>query len=475
MAGTYEAMFYGLGSDGTVGANKNSIKIIGEITDNNAQAYFVYDSKKAGSMTTSHLRFGKKSIRAPYLIDNADFVACHNFTFLEKYDMLSKAKNGGTFLLCSPFDHTEVWDNIPAEVQQQIIDKKLKFYVINAIKLGEEIGLGARINVIMQTAFFKISNIIPLEQAIGEIKGAIKKSYGKAGEKVVEMNYKAVDAGLNNIYEVKVPATATSTIKMPPPSSATPPRNSSRRSPRRSSPVSATTCRSPRCRPTAPSRPPPPSTRSATSPSTSRSGTKQLCIQCGICSFVCPHATIRMKAYDDKALEGAPGDLQVNRLQDSPNSRGMKYTIQVAPEDCTGCGACVHNCPAKDKEDPKHKAINMQFQAPLRAAEAAQLRLLPGAARHGPDRGQAGYPARQPAGPAALRILRRLCRLRRNPVSEAALPALRRPGHDRQRHRLLLHLRRQPPHHPLGPDGPTDVVRPGPTRCSRTTPSSASA
>jgi len=186
-------LFYGLGSDGTVGANKNTIKIIGESTDNSAQAYFVYDSKKAGTITTSHLRFGAGAINAPYLIDNADFIACHNFTFLEKYDMLSKAKSGGTFLLCSPFAAGEVWDRMPVEVQRQILDKKLKFYVIDAIKLGEELGLGARINVIMQTAFFKISGIIPLEQAISEIKGAIKKSYGKAGDKVVAMNNAAVD------------------------------------------------------------------------------------------------------------------------------------------------------------------------------------------------------------------------------------------------------------------------------------------
>ena len=216
MDGVYQAMFYGLGSDGTVGANKNSIKIIGELTDNNAQAYFVYDSKKAGSVTTSHLRFGKNYIRAPYLVQEADFVACHNFSFLEKYDMLGKAKKGGTFLLNSPFDASEVWDNIPADVQQQIIDKQLKFYVIDGVRLGNEIGLGPRINVIMQTAFFKISKIIPLEMAIENIKGAIKKSYGKAGEKVVAMNFQAVEAGLNNFTEVMVPAKATSLIKKPP-------------------------------------------------------------------------------------------------------------------------------------------------------------------------------------------------------------------------------------------------------------------
>jgi len=369
MAGTYEAMFYGLGSDGTVGANKNTIKIIGETTDNFAQAYFVYDSKKAGTITTSHLRFGTGAINAPYLIDNADFIACHNFTFLEKYDMVSKAKQGGTFLLCSPFDHTEVWDRMPVEVQQQIIARQLKVYVINAIKLGEELGLGARINVIMQTAFFKISGIIPLEQAITEIKGAIKKSYGKAGEKVVAMNNAAVDAALINIYEVRVPATATSSVTMPPAVAGNSPRFVREVTGRIIAgfgddlPVSA--------------MPIDGTFPTATSQYEKRNiavdipvWDENLCIQCGICSFVCPHATIRMKAYDENLLENAPATFKSTDCK-LPEFKGMKYTLQVAPEDCTGCGACVHNCPAKDKTNPEHKAINMQFQPPLRAAEAA--------------------------------------------------------------------------------------------------------
>ncbi|MHB8121662.1 MAG: pyruvate:ferredoxin (flavodoxin) oxidoreductase [Desulfuromonadaceae bacterium] len=368
MDGTYEAMFYGLGSDGTVGANKNTIKIIGETTKNFAQAYFVYDSKKAGTITISHLRFGKKAINAPYLIDHADFIACHNFSFLEKYDMVSKAKPGATFLLCSPFEFGEVWDKMPKEVQQQIIDKKLKFYVINAIKLGEELGLGARINVIMQTAFFKISNIIPLEQAIAEIKGAIKKSYGKSGDKVVAMNYAAVDEALKNIHEVKVPAKATSKLKMPPAVAKTAPKFVQDVTGRIIAgfgddlPVSL--------------MPADGTFPTATSQYEKRNiavdipvWDEKVCIQCGICSFVCPHATIRMKAYDEKLLKGAPKTFKSTDCK-LPEFKGMKYTLQVAPEDCTGCGACVHNCPAKSKEDPSHKAINMQFQAPLRAAEA---------------------------------------------------------------------------------------------------------
>jgi pyruvate-ferredoxin/flavodoxin oxidoreductase len=369
--GTYEAMFYGLGSDGTVGANKNSIKIIGEATNNYAQAYFVYDSKKAGTITTSHLRFGKKPIPSPYLIDHADFIACHNFTFLEKYDMLGKAKPGATFLLCSPYEQAEVWDKMPVEVQKQIIDKKLKFYVINAVKLGEELGLGARINVIMQTAFFKISNIIPLKQAVAEIKDAIKKSYGKSGDKVVAMNYAAVDAALGNIHEVTVPAKATSRLKMPPAVSKTAPKfvkdvtgviiagNGDL------VPVSA--------------MPKDGTFPTATSQYEKRNiavdipvWDEQLCIQCGICSFVCPHATIRMKAYAPELLKGAPATFKSVDAK-IPEVKGMKLTIQVAPEDCTGCGACAYNCPAKDKENPKHKALDMHFQPPLRATEAANF------------------------------------------------------------------------------------------------------
>jgi pyruvate-ferredoxin/flavodoxin oxidoreductase len=371
MDGTYEAMFYGLGSDGTVGANKNTIKIIGETTKNFAQAYFVYDSKKAGTITISHLRFGKKAINAPYLVDNADFIACHNFTFLEKYDMVSRAKPGGTFLLCSPFEKGEVWDKMPKEVQQQIIDKKLKFYVINAIKLGEELGLGARINVIMQTAFFKISEIIPLNLAIKEIKDAIKKSYGKSGDKVVAMNNAAVDEALKHIYEVKVPAKATSKLKMPPTVSKSAPKFVQDVTGRIIAgfgdelPVSA--------------MPSDGTFPTATSQYEKRNiaveipvWDEKLCIQCAICSFVCPHAAIRMKAYPGKLLKGAPKtfkstDSKIAEVKD------LKITFQVAPEDCTGCGACSHNCPAKDKANPAHKALDMHFQPPLRVSEAANF------------------------------------------------------------------------------------------------------
>ncbi|MBT0664896.1 pyruvate:ferredoxin (flavodoxin) oxidoreductase [Geobacter pelophilus] len=367
MDGAYQAMFFGLGSDGTVGANKNSIKIIGEETSNNAQAYFVYDSKKAGSMTTSHLRFGKKYIRAPYLVQEADFVACHNFSFLEKYDMLAKAKPGATFLLNAPFAATEVWDTIPKEVQQQIIDKKMKFYVIDGVKLGNEIGLGPRINVIMQTAFFKISNIIPLKDAVASIKDAIKKSYGKAGEKVLEMNYKAVEAGLNNFYEVKVPAKASSKLKMAAAVSS--------KAPKFVKEVTGVIVAGLGDNLPVSMMPADGTFPTATSQYEKRNIATEIpvwdeaiCIQCGICSFVCPHASVRTKAYDPKLLKGAPKTFKSTDCK-IPEMAGKKYTVQVAPEDCTGCGACAHNCPGKDKQNANHKALDMHFQPPLRAQE----------------------------------------------------------------------------------------------------------
>ncbi|RME37155.1 MAG: pyruvate:ferredoxin (flavodoxin) oxidoreductase, partial [Deltaproteobacteria bacterium] len=367
----YAAMFYGLGSDGTVGANKNSIKIIGDCTDYKVQAYFVYDSKKAGSMTTSHLRFGDEVIKGTYLIsDNeADFVACHNFSFLEKYDMLKNAKEGATFLLNAPYSKDEVWSKLPKMVQQQIIDKKLKFYVIDGVHLGEKIGLGPRINVIMQTAFFKISGIIPLEQAIREIKEAIVKSYGKAGEKVVNMNKQAVDAALENVFEVEVPDKADSTIDMQIGKwDGTPEMVQKTLGPiidglGHKLPLSAMPA-------------------DGTFPTGTAAFEKRniavnvpvwkedLCIQCGICSFVCPHATIRMKIYDEAELKNAPESFKAVPAK-GKDMDGKMFTLQVAVEDCTGCGACVYNCPGKSKTEEGVKAINMEPQFPLREKERA--------------------------------------------------------------------------------------------------------
>jgi pyruvate-ferredoxin/flavodoxin oxidoreductase len=369
--GVYTAMFYGLGSDGTVGANHNSIQIIGQQTDNNAQGYFVYDSKKAGAITISHLRFGKKPIRRPYLIARADFVACHNPSFLEKYDMLASAKEGATFLMTSMYPADKVWDTLPQEVQKQIVDKKLKFFVIDAISLAQEIGLGARINTIMQVAFFKISNIIPLDTAVGAIKTAIQKSYGKKGEKIVAMNNAAVDAALERVCEVNVPGKVTSRIKMPEvvPNDA----------PAFVKDVTAEimALRGDKL----------PTSKMPIDGKWPTGTTKyekrniavnipvwepQVCIQCGTCSFVCPHGTIRLKAYDKKHLDKAPPTFKSADAK-GKDLAGMKTTIQVAPEDCSGCGVCVQQCPAMEKDANKQptgrKAINMSLQEPLRMQE----------------------------------------------------------------------------------------------------------
>ncbi|SYZ74112.1 putative 2-oxoacid-flavodoxin fused oxidoreductase:conserved protein; 4Fe-4S cluster binding protein [Candidatus Zixiibacteriota bacterium] len=368
----FRGLFYGLGSDGTVGANKNSIKIIGENTSNYAQGYFVYDSKKAGAVTVSHIRFGKKPIRSPYQISSAKFVACHNFSFLERYDMLSPLVPGGTFLLTSPFGPDEVWDNIPIEVQKQIIEKKAKFYVIDAISLAKELGLGGRINMIMQTAFFVISGILPREEAIQAIKDALKKTYGHKGEKVVQMNYASVDAAVSNIHEVKYPNRATSKIKKPPlvPKDA----------PEFVRKVTATIIAGKGDTVPVSAMPDDGTFMTGTTRYEKRNiaveipvWDEQLCIQCGICSIVCPHAAIRMKFYDGKILANAP---ETFKAVDGKTKQyeGYKYTLQVAPEDCTGCEVCVNACPvvAKDAEGNKtnHKAINMAPQFPLRTAEA---------------------------------------------------------------------------------------------------------
>ncbi|MFP4354173.1 MAG: pyruvate:ferredoxin (flavodoxin) oxidoreductase [Phycisphaerae bacterium] len=362
------ALFYGLGSDGTVGANKNSIKIIGENTENYAQGYFVYDSKKAGAVTVSHLRFGPRPIQSTYLISKANFVACHQFSFLEKYQVLENAVEGATFLLNAPFGPDEVWDKMPREIQQGIIDKKLKFYSINAYDVAEATGMGARINTIMQTCFFYLSGILPQVDAIEAIKGAIKKTYGKKGDKIVQMNYKAVDQAIENLHEIKIPDSTSSDIEKPPVVSDLAPdfvKN-----------VTATIMAGKGDQLPVSAMPADGTWPTATTQWEKRNialdipvWDPEVCIQCGKCAIACPHASIRMKVYPAEKLEGAPESFKSIDAR-GKDFEGMKFTVQTAPEDCTGCQLCVKACPAKNKLEPAKKAINMADQLPLRQPEA---------------------------------------------------------------------------------------------------------
>jgi pyruvate-ferredoxin/flavodoxin oxidoreductase len=361
------ALFYGLGADGTVGANKNSIKIIGEKTGNYAQGYFVYDSKKSGAVTVSHLRFGPQPIRSTYLVSRANFVACHQPGFLERYDMLAALAPGGTFLLNTPYGPEEVWGHLPRQAQEQIINKRLRFFVIDGAGMARASGLGARINTIMQVCFFALSGVLPKDKSIEAIKDSIRKTYDKKGEEIVLMNLKAVDQTLERLYEVRVPERAEGEIKLAAPAAALAPpfvrdvlgeiiagRGNEL-------PVSALPC-------------------DGTYPTGTARWEKRnlaleipawdpaVCIQCGKCAMVCPHSVIRIKVYDPKHLAGAPPSFKSCDAKDR-EWQGMKYTIQVAPEDCTGCGVCVDVCPAKNKSQTRFKAINMAPQPPLREQE----------------------------------------------------------------------------------------------------------
>jgi pyruvate-ferredoxin/flavodoxin oxidoreductase len=365
---TVRALFYGLGSDGTVGANKNSIKIIGTETDLFAQGYFVYDSKKSGSITMSHLRFGPEPIRAPHLIESANFIACHQFNFLERLPMLAAADRGATFLLNSPFGPQEVWDHLPRSVQADIIEKQLRFYVIDGSKVAQDTGMGGRVNTIMQTCFFALSGVLPRDQAISAIKHSIEKTYGKRGEAVVRKNFAAVEAALSHLYPVDVPDEASSDIEV---RSAVPPE-----APEFVRRVTAQMIAG---------RGDDLPTSALPVDGTYPSGTTryekrniaveipvwdpEICIQCDKCVLVCPHAVIRAKLYEPSALDDAPGTFKSAdaRWKEFP---GQKYTLQVAPEDCTGCGLCVEACPVKNKREARLKAINMALQAPLRETES---------------------------------------------------------------------------------------------------------
>ena len=361
------AIFYGLGSDGTVSANKNTIKIIGENTPMFAQGYFVYDSKKAGSVTVSHLRFGPKPIHSSYLILKAGFVGCHQFHLLEVYDVLKNIDEGGTFLLNSPYGPQEVFHKIPRSVAQTIRSKKLRFFVIDAYKAAHDNGLGMKINTIMQTCFFVISGILPKEEAIAAIKKSIEKTYGNKGEEVLRMNFQAVDSAIAHLSEVAIPNAVTSTIEMAdtiPDDAPEFVRHVTKKmilGRGDELPVSALPC-------------------DGTYPVGTTKWEKRniaqeipswdedICIQCGKCVMVCPHAVIRIKAYDPSCFKGAPSGFKRMKAKDT-EWQGLDYTIQVAPEDCTGCGICVDVCPVKNKTETKFKALNMKPQAPLKEQE----------------------------------------------------------------------------------------------------------
>ncbi len=366
-ANVVRAMFWGLGADGTVGANKNSIKIIGEETDNYAQGYFVYDSKKSGARTISHLRFGPNPIHSTYLIDRANFIAIHQFGFLDRYRMLDTAEEGATVLLNAPYGPDEVWDHLPQEFQQQIVDRKLRLFVIDAYSVARDTGMGVRINTVMQTCFFAISGVLPRDEAIAKIKETIEKTYGKRGRAVVEQNFAAVDETLAHLHEVQVPGRVTSTIQMPLVVPAEAPEFVQRVTARIMAgegdllPVSM--------------MPPDGTFPTATTRWEKRNialdvpvWEPDICIQCGKCVLVCPHSVIRAKVYDEARLDNAPPtfkstDARFKELKD------LRYTLQVSVEDCTGCTLCVEACPAKDKSAVGRKALNMASQLPLREAE----------------------------------------------------------------------------------------------------------
>ena len=366
-AGEVQAMFFGTGSDGTVGANKNSVKIIGEGTDLYAQGYFVYDSKKAGSVTVSHLRFGPNPIRSSYLIERADFIACHRFGLLGKLKVLGHARDGATFLLNSPYPADEVWDNLPECVQVEIVEQGLHFWVIDADRVAAEAGMGNRINTVMQPCFFALSGVLPVEDAVARIKRSVEKTYGKRGPVIVERNFAAIDRSLQELTEVKVPESVTCSetplIHVPDDSpdfvkQVTVPLLAGEGD---LLPVSAF--------------PVDGSYMTGTSKYEKRVIAREipvwdpeLCIDCGKCALVCPHGVIRMKVYEPAHLEDAPEGFRTKdfRAKELP---GHRLTIQLSPDDCTGCAVCVNVCPAKSKTEVKRRAINMEPAAELRDAE----------------------------------------------------------------------------------------------------------
>lgn len=364
----FRALFYGLGSDGTVGANKNSIKIIGEHTDNYAQGYFVYDSKKSGAMTVSHLRFGPEPLHAPYLIHEAQFVACHQPVFLERFDVLEQLQSKGVFLLNSPHSPDTIWEELPRTVQEGLLARQAHFYVIDADKVARESGMKGRINTVMQTCFFAISGVLPREEALNAIRNAIRQTYGKKGKEVVEMNLKAVDETLNHLYEVPLSQVSSEWLLPEAVSTQAPAfvrqvlgamiAGKGDQLPVSCLPADGTY-------PTGTTR-----WEKRNLASEIPVWDPEVCIQCGKCAMVCPHGVIRIKAYADEALAGAPESFKHTRAKDR-EWQDLNYTIQVAPEDCTGCSICVDVCPARNKSQARLKALNMEPQPPLREQERA--------------------------------------------------------------------------------------------------------
>ncbi len=372
------AQFFGLGSDGTVGANKESIKIIGENTDNFAQGYFVYDSKKSGAMTISHLRFGPRQIRSTYLITKANFVACHQPLLLETCDVLQNLAPGGTFLLNSPLGPERVWGHLPETVQRRLIERRANFFVIDGNKVARDVGMGGRINTVMQTCFFAVSGVLPPKDAIDAIKNSIRKTYAKKGDEIVQMNMRAVDQTLAHLYEVKVPERAVAGVV-----------DAGRRDQRSRLQRNGELKRAPEfvrdvLGEIMTGRGDHVPVSALPNDGTYPTGTTQfekrnlaidvpvwdtqVCIQCGKCVMVCPHAVIRSKVYEAAVLDGAPSSFRSAEAR-LPEWKGLKYTLQVAVEDCTGCGICVDVCPARNKSEARLKAINMQPQLPLRESE----------------------------------------------------------------------------------------------------------
>ena len=450
----FRAIFYGLGSDGTVGANKDSIKIIGENTSNHVQAYFVYDSKKAGAMTISHLRFGPRPIRSPYLISKAQFVGCHQPRFLERIDVLEPILPGGTFLLNTPFGPDEVWEHLPERIQRKIIDGHVRFFVIDAHKVARASGMGGRINTVMQACFFSISGVLPHDEAIAAIKASIRKTHGKKGEEIVQMNLNAVDQTLARLFEVRVPDHVGSDVQIQAPVPEEAPafvRNVlAKLIAGRGDEVPVSALPADGTFPTGTAR------------WEKRNLAREIpvwdpnvCIQCGKCVIVCPHGVIRSKAYEPSVLANAPESFRSHDAR-LPEWKGLKYTLQVAAEDCTGCGICVDVCPARNKSEARLKAINMRPQAPLRGAERENWAFFLSIPEM--DRRKLGprSRARTTSSAAALRILGRMRRVRRDALYQAAHSVVRRPACRRQCHWVLVNLWRQFADHPM------DAERRGP-------------